>query len=193
MSDLGRGEQLESRAATATSSPAPVIRASRCAASANGGCGDRRPPIKNEVWRAKLPLLEFLDPIEHGITHPFVDGRLPPSGTAGGDAYLPGKGAILDFPVEGGAAEPGAVEHGVETKNAVGRLVGGHANVLSYDRSSCCDTPRIETEFLRVKAPKRALLSRSYAWISVENPSELSSAKNKFTLTFEWASQAVSA
>lgn len=68
--------------------------------------------------------------------------------------HLPGKGAVLDFPVKGGAADRGAVKLSVEAKNAVRRLAGHHIDVLSYDRSSCGDKLRIETEFLRIKAPK---------------------------------------
>jgi len=66
---------------------------------------------------------------EHRVSHPRIDGRLSPSGAARGDAHLLGERAGLDFPVERRAAEAGAIEHGVETKNAVGRI-GRHGIVL---------------------------------------------------------------
>jgi len=156
-------------------------------------------PSGGKLWRMKnmdkreAALSDLLDPIEHRIAHPFIDGGFPPSGAALGDADLPGERAGLDLPVERRPGQAGAAEHGVKAKNAVGRQIGHHVKFLSYDRSSCCDKPRIETEFLRVKAPKRALLSRIYAWISVENPRHPSFAKNKFRREFDWASQAVSA
>ena len=72
--------------------------------------------------------------VEHRVAHPCIDGGLSPAGAAGGDANLLRERASLDFPVERRAAEASAIEHGVETKNAVGRI--GRHGIVRYRASS---------------------------------------------------------
>lgn len=76
-----------------------------------------------------LCLSRILGAVEHRIVHPRIDGGFAPTGAARGNANLLGKRAGLDLPVERRAAEAGAIEHGVEAKNAVGRI-GRHGIVL---------------------------------------------------------------
>lgn len=58
--------------------------------------------------------------IEHRIAYPGLDRRFPPAGATGADPNILGKGAVLHLPIEGRAAEAGAVEDGVEAEDAVG-------------------------------------------------------------------------
>lgn len=97
------------------------------------------------MGRCDRPLvLLVVHVVENRITHPVVDGRLTPTGAARGDANLFGKRAGLDLPVERRAAEAGAIEHGVEAKNAVGRI-GRHGIVLYRVSSNRSPSIHFET------------------------------------------------
>lgn len=71
----------------------------------------------------------ILDAVKHRIVQPIGNRRFAPSHAASGDADLRGKGPLVDLAIQGGAAEAGAVEHGIEAENAVGGI-GGHGMIL---------------------------------------------------------------
>ena len=67
--------------------------------------------------------------IEHRVAHPVDDVGFTPPDATGGNLHLCRKRPLVDLAIEGGAAEPGAVENGVEPEDTVG--VVGHGTILS--------------------------------------------------------------
>jgi len=93
--------------------------------------------------RSNLSLI--IDAVKHRVLHPLGDRGCPPSGASRADRDLFWERALLDLPVERRTAEPGAFEHGVDAKDAIGGI-GGHGMVLHG--LHCCRSPR---QVLRVQ------------------------------------------
>jgi len=62
------------------------------------------------------PEAHYPQPSKHRVSHPHVDRRLAPAGTARRDADLRGKRAGLHFAIERRAAEAGPIKDGIEAK-----------------------------------------------------------------------------
>jgi hypothetical protein len=99
-------------------------------------------------------------PIEHGIAHPFTDGGFAPAGAARGDAHLLGKRARLDLAIEGSAGQAGAIEHGIETQNAVRGLFGHGVVFLCCGWFSCSFAVRFAGLRSASRVPKTVPMRR---------------------------------
>ena len=83
--------------------------------------------------RSNLSLI--IDAVKHRVLHPLGDRGCPPSGASRADRDLFWERALLDLPVERRAAEPGALEHGVDPKDAIGGI--GHHDMFLHGLHCC--------------------------------------------------------